>query len=96
MADADMSGLLGGNAIQSAYSICQNADASIDALLAAVQTKGNITVGTHVLTSGDYQSGAGTLIVDRMMSELSNLESLAANSIATLQRIAKEINSKLS
>lgn len=44
----------------------------------------------------DPQSGAGALIVDRLMAELSNLESIAANSVATSQRIQKEINSKLS
>lgn len=43
----------------------------------------------------DPQGGAGTLIIDRLMSELSNLESIAANSIATLQRMSKETNSKL-
>ena len=41
------------------------------------------------------QDGSGTLIIDRIMSELSNLESISANAIATLQRIQKEINSKL-
>ena len=44
----------------------------------------------------DPQDGAGTLIIDRLMSELSNLESISANAIATMQRIQKEINSKLS
>lgn len=46
--------------------------------------------------SFDPQSAAGTLIMDRVMSELSNLDSIAANSVATEQRIAKDINSKLS
>ena len=44
----------------------------------------------------DPQSGAGALLIDRMMSELSNLESISANAVATSQRIQKEINSKLS
>jgi len=44
----------------------------------------------------DPQSGAGALLIDRMMSELSNLESISANAIATMQRIQKEIHSKTS
>jgi hypothetical protein len=46
-------------------------------------------------TPVDPHEGAGTLLIDRMMSELSNLESISANAVATSQRIQKEINSKL-
>jgi hypothetical protein len=59
---------------------------------------GKIYNANYSLFSGgvDPQSGAGALLIDRMMSELSNLESISANAVATSQRIQKEINSKLS
>jgi hypothetical protein len=44
----------------------------------------------------DPMSGAGALIIDRIMSELSNLEAIAANALATEQKIAQATNSKLS
>ena len=99
MADygANLSGLLTGSAVEDAYAICKAADDEIGKLLDAVRNNTSYTSpdGSITLTQADFQSGAGTLLVDRLMSELSNLESLSANALATLQRIAKEINSKL-
>ncbi len=60
---------------------------------------GKVKSTQFTLFSGDGidpQSGAGALVIDRLMSELSNLESISANAVATSQRIQKEINSKLS
>ncbi len=116
------SAVLSGNAINSAYDICDFADSQIEALLEALnflycdnQDIGSLSeearsfIDQDSIEEGKYtclqidghpgidpQNGAGTLIIDRFMSELSNLESISANAIATMQRIQKEINSKLS
>jgi len=92
-------GVCNGDLINDAFNICNMADQEIDGLLdqiwAAVQPGGTgyVTINGKQV---DPQSGAGALIIDRLMSELSNLESISANSVATSQRIQKEINSKLS
>ena len=43
----------------------------------------------------DPASPAGTLIIDRVMSICSNINSVAANAVATVQRNAKTIDTKV-
>lgn len=94
-------GMLNGDLISDAYTVANFADSQIDQLLDqvwnAVQSGGSFWWTVNGTPKPiDPQSGAGALIIDRLMSELSNLESISANAVATAQRIQKEINSKLS
>ena len=58
-----------------------------------------VQVGTNDDGTARYinpQDGAGALIIDRLMSNLSNVESISANAVATEQNISKAMHSKIS
>ena len=99
---ADATNLSDSALVSGAWTATNNADNGIDAVMNqladGVSSETGAVGKVYIPTFGDIdpQKGSGTLIIDRYMSELSNLESVAANAVATSQRIQKEVNSKLS